>query len=302
MPTISEHPETLDQLQDAIQKWIGQYGAREAPLHFSREPGNLVLLCVIHHRPSDLRFEATPQWLSIKRKKSRLDLNLARFSLSTTLEGETLSLNFAADPWPEHRFLTSALHQIAETRHPAFQSRILRAFIQLEENLPSSTIEQATGAPTDFLVALEALISAPGTSQLIESGDPLLAAKLRGLNRKRQMLEAAGGSLTSEQAAEMLGISRQAVDKRRSSNQLLALTQGRRGNGYPAFQFEEGKTIAGLEAVLEQLKPLDPWMQMAFFTTPNERLGGKTPIEALQNGLAEDVAHASVGYGEQGAV
>jgi hypothetical protein len=301
MPTISEHPETLDQVQDAIQKWIGKFGAREAPLQFSREPGNLVLLCIVHHRRSDLRLKATPRWLSIERKKSRLDLNLDRFLLSTTLEGEKLCLNFAADPSPEHRFLTWALHQIAETKHPAFQSRILRAFIELEENLPSSTIEQATGAPTDFLVALEALSSAPGTSQLIES-DPLLAAKLRGLNRKRQMLEAAGGSLTSEQVAEMLGISRQAVDKRRSSTQLLALTQGRRGNSYPAFQFEEGKTIAGLEAVLEHLKPLDPWMQMAFFTTPNERLDGKTPIQALQNGLVEDAAHAAVGYGEQGAL
>jgi hypothetical protein len=301
MPTTSEHPETLDQVQDAIQKWIGRHGVREAPLQFSRDPENPALLCVVHHRRSELRLEATPRWLSIKRKKSRLDLNLDRFLLSTTLEGEKLCLNFAADPYPEHRFLTWALQQIAETKHPAFQSRILRAFIQLEENLPSSIIEQATGAPTDFLVALEALSAAPETSQLIES-DPLLAAKLRGLKRKRQMLEATGGSLTSEQVAEILGISRQAVDKRRSSNQLLALTQGRRGNSYPAFQFADGKTIAGLEAVLAHLKPLDPWMQMAFFTAPNERLDGKTPMEALQNGWAEDVALASIAYGEQGAL
>jgi len=301
MPTISEHPETLDQVQDAIQKWIGQFGKRETPIQFSREPGNLMLLCIVHHRRSDLRLEATPRWLCFERKEFRLDLNLDRFLLSTTFEGEKLYLNFAPDPRPEHRFLTWALHHIAETKHPAFQARILRAFIELEENLPSSSIEQATGAPTDFLVALEALSSAPGTSQLIES-DPLLAAKLRGLNRKREMLEAAGGSLTSEQVAEMLGISRQAVDKRRSSNQLLALTQGRRGNSYPVFQFEEGKTITGLEEVLEHLKPLDPWMQMAFFTTPNERLNGKTPIDALQNGLVEDVARAAGGYGEQGAL
>src|SRR5260370_35150942 len=86
------------------------------------------------------------------------------------------------------------------------------------------------------------------------SDDPLLAARRRGLKRKKQMLEASGGALSSEQVAKVLGISRQAVDKRRSSNQLLALTQGRRGYRYPSFQFEDGKTIQGLEEVLYQLK------------------------------------------------
>lgn len=116
------------------------------------------------------------------------------------------------------------------------------------------------------------------------------------------MLEVSGGALSSEQVAEVLGISRQAVDKRRSSNQLLALTQGRRGYSYPSFQFEDGKTIRGLEEVLAQLKSLDPWMQMVFFTSPNERLGRKTPIESLQKGLLEEVTRAASGYGEQGAL
>jgi hypothetical protein len=234
-------------------------------------------------------------------KETCLKLNLDRFLISTEVEGDKFWLNIEPDPEPEHRFLFWALREIAETKHPAFQSRILRAFINLEENLPGTTIEQATGAPTDFLVALEALSSAPGTSQLI-ADDPLLAARIRGLKRKKLMLEVSGGALSSEQVAEVLGISRQAVDKRRSSNQLLALTQGRRGYSYPSFQFEDGKTISGLEEVLGQLRSLDPWMQMVFFTSPNERLGGKTPIESLQKGLVEDVMHAAGGYGEQGAL
>jgi hypothetical protein len=43
-------------------------------------------------------------------------------------------------------------------------------------------------------------------------------------------------------------------------------------------------------------------MQMVFFTSPNERLGGKTPIESLQKGLVEEVTRAASGYGEQGAL
>jgi len=230
-----------------------------------------------------------------------LKLNLDRFLVCTAIEGEHVCLNIEPAPEPEHRFLHQALREISETRHPAFQSRILRAFINLEEELPSTMLEQAAGAPTDFLVALEALSSAPGTSLLVDD-DPLLAAKIRGLQRKRQMLDAAGGTLSSQEVAEVLGISRQAVDKRRAANQLLALTQGRRGYSYPRFQFEDGNTIEGLEEVLTRLAPLDPWMRMVFFTTPNERLDGQTPIEGLHKGLANEVTQAAGGYGEHGAL
>jgi hypothetical protein len=150
------------------------------------------------------------------------------------------------------------------------------------------------------MVAVEALSSAPETTQLV-ADDPFIAAKFRGLKRKQQMLEAAGGALTSEQVAEVLGISRQAVDKRRAAAQLLALTQGRRGYSYPSFQFEDGKPITGLEEVLAELRDLDPWMQMVFFTSPNERLGDKTPLERLKKGLVSDVKAAATGFGDQGA-
>jgi hypothetical protein len=60
--------------------------------------------------------------------------------------------------------------------------------------------------------------------------------------------------------------------------------------------------LNGLEEVLTELKQLDPWMQMVFFTSPNERLRGKTPIERLQKGFAQEVRDVAVGYGEQGAL
>lgn len=96
-------------------------------------------------------------------------------------------------------------------------------------------------------------------------------------------------------------MSRQAVDKRRAANQLLALTQGRRGYSYPSFQFYEGTTLKGLTEVLEKLSALDPWMQLNFFTSQNERLGG-TPIDALREGRLDAVVRLASGYGEQGAL
>jgi hypothetical protein len=96
-----------------------------------------------------------------------------------------------------------------------------RAFKKLGGDLSSDLIDEATAAHPDYLLALEALSSAVDSSQLI-ADDPFIAARFRGFKRKKQMLETAGGTLTSEQVAEGLGISRQAVDKRRLFDQLLA--------------------------------------------------------------------------------
>lgn len=301
MLAVSEQPETLEELEQTVQRWVGHSGKGKIPFTLDKKFSSGDLLCFISRRGTGLKLETTAHLIVLTFKQTSLKLILEKFLVSTAVEGEKVRINIEADPAPEHRFLEGALRRISETKHPAFQSRILRAFIDLEEDLSTTTIEQATGAPTDFLVALEALCSASGTTQLVNE-DPLLAARMRGLKRKRQMLDAAGGILSSQQVADMLGITRQAVDKRRGSRQLLALTQGRRGYSYPRFQFEEGKTIAGLDKVLPQLKALDPWMQMVFFTSPHERLQGKTPIESLHQGLVDEVAQVAEHYGEQGAL
>jgi hypothetical protein len=86
------------------------------------------------------------------------------------------------------------------------------------------------------------------------------------------------------------------------SSQLLVLTQGRRGYSYSGFQFDEGKTLDGFEEVLKGLRAVDRWMQVNFFTTPNERLGGKTPIDALRQGKGSEVRKIASVYGEQGTL
>jgi hypothetical protein len=230
-------------------------------------------------------------------KQRRLSPNLEKFSIRTAYQGKSFHLDIDRDPGLEHRSLTSTLRQFTTTKYPSFHTRILRAVKSFEDDLTNARIEAATAAPTDHLVMLEAVISAPWVDEL-RSSDPLVSAKLRGLKLRRQMLETSGGALTSEQAGEILGISRQAVDKLRASNQLLALTQGRRGYSYPSFQFDQGKTLNGLEDVLGKLSALDSWMQLNFFTSVHERLGGKTPIKALHDGLVEEVRSLASDYVE----
>jgi hypothetical protein len=302
MLTYSANPDTIEQVQSEIENWFGSRARDKGlPCTFSRLPQKSTLRVFISYASNDFKLEMRERCLLLQMKERQLSLNLEKFLIRTAYQGKKFCLDIDRDPALEHRFLTSTLRQFTTTKYPAFYTRVLRAVKSLEDDLTNARIDEATAAATDHLVMLEAVSSAPWVAELV-SDDSVVAAKLRGLKLRQQMLETSGGTLTSEQVAKVLGISRQAVDKRRSSNQLLALTQGRRGYSYPSFQFDEGKTLKGLEEVLGKLSALDPWMQLNFFTTAHERLGGKTPIKALQDGLLEGVSRVAGGYGEQGAL
>jgi len=302
MVTYSESPQTLDQVQVTLEQKLGDALKSKKPsFSIDRPSKSSNSLRLVSHGAMDFCCEVGKTMLLIQAKSWKLNLNLEKFHLKTEYSNDQFSVWIQSDPEATHRYFDMVIRQLAETRHPAFYSRILRAFLRLEDDLSASLIDEVMAAPTDFLVALEALTSSAESAQLVAE-DPFIAAKFRGLKRKKEMLETAGGTLTSEQVSDVLGISRQAVDKRRASHQLLALTQGKRGYSYPSFQFEDGKTLPGLEDVLAELKALDPWMQMVFFTNPHERLGGNTPLDSLRKGGVEEAKIVAVDYGEQGAL
>ena len=301
MYTYSAKPSTIEELQTTIENWFAtRYKEAKPPLSLKSNRTGLNVF-ISHSAHHDLKVEITERCLLFQVKHTRLNLNLEKFLLRSAYEDDKLYLRIERDPELEHRLLVSILKQFRNTKHPAFCARILRAVKDLETDLTSTLIDEATAAPTDKLVMLEALSSAPWVSELAAQ-DPIVASKLRGLELRQEMLKKAEGVLSSEKVAELLNLSRQAVDKRRAANQLFALTQGRRGYSYPSFQFEDGKTLDGLEEVLRNLSALDPWMQLRFFINPHERLGNKTPIEALRSGRVNDVVRAASGYGEQGAM
>jgi hypothetical protein len=301
MYTYSAEPSTIEEVQTTIENWFGtRY--KEAKPPFSLKSSQTSLNVFISHSTHyDLKVEIMERCVLFQVKRTRLNLNLERFLLRSAYEDERLWLRIERDPELENRLLVSILKQFRNTKHPAFCTRMLRAVKDLEADLTSNLINEATAAPTDNLVMLEAFSSAPWVSELAAQ-DPIVASKLRGFELRQEMLKKAEGVLSSGKVAELLKLSRQAVDKRRVANQLLALTQGKRGYSYPSFQFEDGKTLDGLEEVLKNLSALDPWMQLRFFTSPHERLGDLTPIEALRSGRINDVVRAAIGYGEQGAL
>lgn len=125
-------------------------------------------------------------------------------------------------------------------------------------------------------------------------------AMLRGLAGRQELIEAAGGTLTSQQVSKLLGLTRQAVHKKTKNRELLALSSGRRGNVYPALQFtKKGKILEGLDQVLQAIDQ-DTWQTLIFLLESQVDLDNKTPIEALRQGNIEKVVSAARAYGEQG--
>src|SRR5947209_199003 len=77
-----------------------------------------------------------------------------------------------------------------------------------------------------------------------------------------------GGTVSAEEAAGLLHMTRQGVDRRRQAGKLIGLLLGRRGYRYPVWQFDTSNgrtgTVPCLEDVLDALADHDPWAQAIF--------------------------------------
>ena len=182
-----------------------------------------------------------------------------------------------------------------------FLTRGLRALTRLAEAIPPEALTEAATADSDYAVLVAAL-EKPAALAELQRLDPLAEARLRGLATRQQLLAAEGGVLSGEEVAKLLGISRQAVDKRRRTGRLLALPVGSHRMAYPSWQFTTDGILRGWEEVLGDLRQHDPWMQLAFMLSGNSGLEGTVPVVALRRGQVAAVRRAARLYGEHGSV
>jgi len=297
----TERPASLEDVQRIVSHWIKTLPAHDsARIRLSRvsgTPKRLLMSTAIH---KNLKFEVTQNKVSLEAKSRRISLEVSDFVLTTGVDGATFLVIFELKTRSRLRPLTRVIDSLSRTEHPVFFSRAFNALSSITNELSSQSVEELTASPTDFELLVNAL-SAASIAAESSDGDPLIRAKLRGIEHRKRIIEKLGGSLSVEQVSKLIGISRQAVDKRRSQNQVIGLTQGKRGYAYPAFQFEDGKTLVGLKEVLDALSGHDPWMQSIFFANGNDRLNHRTPLDALRQGETEAVVRAAEAYGEQGA-
>jgi hypothetical protein len=178
-------------------------------------------------------------------------------------------------------------------------ARAVNAVAALARGQDDAALGAAVAAPSDVEV-LYRMLSAPEAVDILRAEDPLVEAKLRGLQARDDILQAEGGTVDVATATRLLGISRQAVDRRRRRHTLLGLPVGRRGYRYPLWQFIPSGVVPGLDAVLRLLAEDGPWFSAAWLLGHNSRLGAR-PLDALRAGQVEAVVQAALAYGEEGA-
>lgn len=242
------------------------------------------------------RFAASSSECSWTTSKMKLSVRLAHLSIEQKTEDGFFCVDFQQTPIGSA--LVSELSRSATSK--VREIFLVRAFRALEDlnQLEEGTLLEATKASTDYSVLVSALSTEEALAP-VRAHDPLAGARLRGLEAKRGLLELEGGAVSSAEAAALLKISRQAVDKRRSEGKLLAVELGRKGYHYPLWQFD----LPGRDRVLAALGDLDPWQKLSFFVNPSGLLSDSSPLDALRTGShsMEEVERAASGYGEHGA-
>lgn len=192
------------------------------------------------------------------------------------------------------------LEALSEMSKPTVRSKFLQYVITAAVAV-SRSAKITTDADLDEhqggFEAMVEVFARPEALLALAPNDPLAAARFKGVQVKHELLYLDGQPLTSEEVAQLLHITRQAVDKRRSKGQLLGVSLGRRGYFYPAWQFQQGQVLPGLERVLAALKDYDLWTQLMFMKTGDVRLDGATPLERLQAGDIDAVVWAAECYG-----
>lgn len=221
-------------------------------------------------------------------------------SKTTTVRSKKTKPKSSPREWPEwlERLLSRYKSGSAAKQEWADHAGefLLRA-LDFSDELLSSASANATG---DFDAVLRVMRSNEALRLL--TSDPLADAFLRGIQARNRLIKENGGLWTTAQVAEFLGVSMQAVNKRRVMRQLLGLTFRKRGFLYPAWQFEQSQgTISGLEEVLRVLRNHDDWMQNVFFVSPNSRLRNRRPLDLLIEGKVAAVIDAARCLGEHGA-
>ncbi|MBV9155331.1 MAG: hypothetical protein JO097_03660 [Acidobacteriaceae bacterium] len=188
-------------------------------------------------------------------------------------------------------------HMLAQT----FLKRSVKMLERVSSAASPEALKTALASPTD-LGGVACLLSDMASLDLdLSSVDPFAEALARGTKIKQELLKSAGGGLTSGQVAAALGITRQAVDKRRSRRALLAVPTGSGEYLYPACQFTREGVIPHLEVLLQAFQIKNPWTQLSSLLAPAPGLRGKSVLEVLRAGELKKAIGIVGSFGEQAA-
>lgn len=195
----------------------------------------------------------------------------------------------------EFDVITSALHREApalgdDEVEDVRLAVAIRAFRGAQSASSKATCEQlmrAVVSQTDAEV-LAHLISHDLPVRVEGSTAALAGSVTRTIEHRRVLKETAGEMLTPGQVQELVGITRQEVDKRRDAGELLALRLGSDWF-FPAVQFVDGGTHPLMERVLKAHEGCDPWVVLDEILAENEMFGRKSLVDVIRDGGTKDI-------------
>jgi len=323
VPSPTAGPATPAEAAEALGQWAGLFkGLAEAPMVVDLQSDSLTLRAnceVLWRRHASL--EVSNDRLRLHLKSGERSLWMQHFDVSALFRGAWCHVLLTPRPARErawmllasaapagelpNRDIWSSFIQVLETSgsrsgRRALATRLFRAIAEVTHDVDEQAVSDALSAASDSLAVLR-ILEQPNVVENLRASDPLGPARLRGVAARHELIEGAGGALSSQELAEALGLTRQAVDKRRRAGRLLALSFGRRGYRYPAFQVAKDGLLPGLESVLGALSGHDGWTQLAFFVAERSDLDGRTAVDLLKKGHQERVVRAAASLAEHGA-
>lgn len=165
----------------------------------------------------------------------------------------------------------------------AFLRRAISTLERIAATASTKALTEALAAPTGAGALAQLLGRAELLGAAVADLDPLVPALARSVEHRGQLLRRAGGVLSAEDAGKIVGVSRQAIDKRRRSDTILAIREGSDWK-YPACQFQDGEVLPGIADVVRGFKTQGAWAALDFLLANDSALGGRSPLEALRQG------------------
>lgn len=173
----------------------------------------------------------------------------------------------------------------APTLRGALRLRMRRAVDRLVDRMPPVAMLEAVAAPTDFetliVMIQEGAVLPPPVPE-----SPLAGAMALAAVHKQELLARIGPMLPVSEVQNLLGISRQAVDKRRERGSLLGVRLGHSWF-YPKLQFDmanDARVYPALGKVLKIHEGHSAWVVFDALLANDPAFGGRTMLDVVRAG------------------
>ncbi len=148
-------------------------------------------------------------------------------------------------PRPCPPSFTLNVHAAPDSVQAAFLRRAMSALERIVGSASAKSLTDALAASTDVGSLARLLSRSDVVGSAVVDLDPLAPMLARNVEHRQKLLQLAEARCLLREAGRTLGITRQAVDKRRRANTLLAVREGSDWR-YPACQFHQGEILPGI--------------------------------------------------------